>query len=124
MKAAASCSAEHFQNLQDQFFSRLREEILLSLKQTIQLLGVFFFLSGLQKRLTSLPPTLRSMKTDYASLRSQVRNFSEFYGAAINEAKKQVSHLAQALQPVFRGKVHLMGEFSGCALSLADFSSY
>uniref|UniRef100_A0A3B4AE27 Kinesin-like protein KIFC3 n=1 Tax=Periophthalmus magnuspinnatus TaxID=409849 RepID=A0A3B4AE27_9GOBI len=66
VKAAASCSAEHFQNLQDQFF-------------------------GLQKRLTSLPPTLRSMKTDYASLRSQVRNFSDFYGSAINEAKKQIS---------------------------------
>ncbi|XP_013864244.1 kinesin-like protein KIFC3 [Austrofundulus limnaeus] len=66
VKAAASCSAEHFQNLQDQFFS-------------------------MQKRLTALPPTLRSMKTDYASLRSQVRNFSEFYGAAINEAKKQIS---------------------------------
>uniref|UniRef100_M4AI28 Si:ch211-257p13.3 n=1 Tax=Xiphophorus maculatus TaxID=8083 RepID=M4AI28_XIPMA len=65
VKAAASCSAEHFQNLQDQFF--------------------------LQKRLTALPPTLRSMKTDYTSLRSQVRNFSEFYGAAINEAKKQIS---------------------------------
>ncbi|KAJ0000347.1 hypothetical protein NQD34_012189 [Periophthalmus magnuspinnatus] len=66
VKAAASCSAEHFQNLQDQFFC-------------------------LQKRLTSLPPTLRSMKTDYASLRSQVRNFSDFYGSAINEAKKQIS---------------------------------
>uniref|UniRef100_A0A3Q4HHE9 Kinesin-like protein KIFC3 n=1 Tax=Neolamprologus brichardi TaxID=32507 RepID=A0A3Q4HHE9_NEOBR len=65
VKAAANCSAEHFQSLQDQFF--------------------------LQKRLTSLPPTLRSMKTDYASLRSQVRNFSEFYGAAISEAKKQIS---------------------------------
>lgn len=66
VKAAANCSAEHFQNLQDQFF-------------------------GLQKRLTALPPTLRSMKTDYASLRSQVRNFSDFYGAAINDAKKQIS---------------------------------
>ncbi|KAK2910304.1 kinesin-like protein KIFC3 [Channa argus] len=66
VKAAASCSAEQFQNLQDQFFS-------------------------LQRRLTALPPTFRSMKTDYASLRSQVRNFSEFYGAAINEAKKQIS---------------------------------
>uniref|UniRef100_A0A8C7XB15 Kinesin-like protein n=1 Tax=Oryzias sinensis TaxID=183150 RepID=A0A8C7XB15_9TELE len=42
-------------------------------------------------RLTALPPTLRSMKTDYASLRSQVRNFSEFYGSAINEAKKQIA---------------------------------
>ncbi|KAF0045344.1 hypothetical protein F2P81_001873 [Scophthalmus maximus] len=66
VKAAANCSAEHFQNLQDQFF-------------------------GLQKRLTALPPTLRSMKTDYTSLRSQVRNFSEFYAAAINDAKKQIS---------------------------------
>lgn len=66
VKAAASCSAEHFQSLQGQFFC-------------------------LQKRLTSLPPTLRSMKTDYASLRSQVRNFSEFYGSAINEAKRQIS---------------------------------
>ncbi|XP_077577524.1 kinesin-like protein KIFC3 [Stigmatopora nigra] len=66
VKAAASCSAEHFEDLQHQFFS-------------------------LQKRLTALPPALRSMKTDYASLRSQVRNFSEFYGTAIKEAKKQVS---------------------------------
>ncbi|XP_061632085.1 kinesin-like protein KIFC3 isoform X1 [Phyllopteryx taeniolatus] len=66
VKAAANCSAEHFEDLQHQFF-------------------------GLQKRLTALPPTLRCMKTDYASLRSQVRNFSEFYGAAIKEAKKQVS---------------------------------
>ncbi|XP_049440339.1 kinesin-like protein KIFC3 [Epinephelus fuscoguttatus] len=66
VKAAATCSAEHFQSLQDQFFC-------------------------LQKRLTALPPTLRSMKTDYASLRSQVRNFSDFYSAAISDAKKQIS---------------------------------
>uniref|UniRef100_A0AAZ3SEA0 Kinesin-like protein n=1 Tax=Oncorhynchus tshawytscha TaxID=74940 RepID=A0AAZ3SEA0_ONCTS len=66
VKAAATCSVEHFQSLQDQFFN-------------------------LQKRLTALPPTLRTMKTDYASLRSQVRNFSDFYGAAITDAKKQIS---------------------------------
>ncbi|XP_040021149.2 kinesin-like protein KIFC3 [Gasterosteus aculeatus] len=66
VRATATCSADHFQNLQEQFF-------------------------GLQKRLTALPPTLRSMKTDYTSLRSQVRNFSDFYGAAISEAKKQIS---------------------------------
>uniref|UniRef100_UPI0037E888E6 kinesin-like protein KIFC3 n=1 Tax=Semicossyphus pulcher TaxID=241346 RepID=UPI0037E888E6 len=66
VKAAANCSAEHFQDLQEQFFC-------------------------LQKRLTALPPTLRSMKTDYTSLRSQIRNFSDFYGSAINEAKKQIS---------------------------------
>ncbi|CAL8247128.1 unnamed protein product [Lota lota] len=66
VKAASSCSAEHFQSLQEQFFS-------------------------LQKRLTALPPALRSMKTDYTSLRSQVRNFSDFYGAAISDAKKQIT---------------------------------
>lgn len=49
----------------------------------------------LQKRLSALPPTLRTMKTDYASLRSQVRNFSDFYGTAIKEAKKQVLQSAQ-----------------------------
>ncbi|KAJ8004838.1 hypothetical protein DPEC_G00140460 [Dallia pectoralis] len=66
VNAAASCSVEHLQSLQDQF-------------------------SNLQTRLTALPPTLRSMKTDYASLRSQVRNFSDFYGAAVTDAKKQIS---------------------------------
>ncbi|KAG1949035.1 kinesin-like protein KIFC3 [Pimephales promelas] len=65
VKAAANCSEEHFQSLQNQFIT-------------------------LQKRLSALPPTLRSMKTDYASLRTQVRNFSDFYGNAIKEAKKQI----------------------------------
>lgn len=54
-------------------------------------------LPGLQKRLTALPPTLRCMKADYASLRSQVRNFSNFYGAAISDAKKQVCKRAVRL---------------------------
>ncbi|XP_018596147.2 kinesin-like protein KIFC3 [Scleropages formosus] len=66
VKAAAECSEQHLQNLQEQF-------------------------TGLQRRLAALPPTLRSMKTDYASLRSQVRNFSDFYGAAVMEAKKQLT---------------------------------
>ncbi|KAK3551286.1 hypothetical protein QTP70_013947 [Hemibagrus guttatus] len=66
VKAAANCSQEQFQSLQDQFMT-------------------------LQRRLNALPPTLRSMKTDYASLRSQVRNFAEFYGSAIKEAKNQAS---------------------------------
>ncbi|KAF4103420.1 hypothetical protein G5714_016303 [Onychostoma macrolepis] len=66
VKAAANCSQEHLQSLQDQF-------------------------TTLQKRLSALPPTLRTMKTDYASLRSQVRNFSDFYGTAIKEAKKQIT---------------------------------
>ncbi|KAF5901102.1 kinesin-like protein KIFC3, partial [Clarias magur] len=66
VKAAANCSQEQVQSLQDQFMT-------------------------LQQRLNALPPTLRSMKTDYASLRTQVRNFAEFYGSAIKEAKKQIS---------------------------------
>ncbi|XP_031429763.1 kinesin-like protein KIFC3 [Clupea harengus] len=66
VKAAANCSEENLQNLQDQFIT-------------------------LQSRLSALPPTLRSMKTDYASLRTQVRNFSDFYGAAIKDAKKQMT---------------------------------
>ncbi|XP_028841102.1 kinesin-like protein KIFC3 isoform X2 [Denticeps clupeoides] len=65
VKAAASCSQEHVQSLQDQF-------------------------TTLQRRLSSLPPTLCSMKADYASLRSQVRNFGDFYGSAVTEAKKQI----------------------------------
>ncbi|XP_022530067.1 kinesin-like protein KIFC3 isoform X2 [Astyanax mexicanus] len=66
VKAASNCSQEHLKSLQDQFMT-------------------------LQNRLNALPPTLRSMKTDYASLRTQVRNFSEFYGSAIKDAKKQIS---------------------------------
>ncbi|KAG9337762.1 hypothetical protein JZ751_028260 [Albula glossodonta] len=66
VKAAAECSEHQMHSLQEQFI-------------------------GLQKRLAALPPTLRSMKTDYASLRSQVRNFSDFYGAALSDAKKQLS---------------------------------
>ncbi|XP_052000576.1 kinesin-like protein KIFC3 [Xyrauchen texanus] len=65
VKAAANCSAEHLQSLQEQF-------------------------TTLQKRLSALSPTIRSMNTDYASLRSQVRNFSDFYGTAIKDAKKQI----------------------------------
>ncbi|KAL2102016.1 hypothetical protein ACEWY4_003777 [Coilia grayii] len=66
VKAAANCSEGQLQNLQDQFLT-------------------------LQRRVSALPPSLRSMKTDYASLRTQVRNFSDFYGAAIKEAKKQIT---------------------------------
>ncbi|XP_051577430.1 kinesin-like protein KIFC3 [Myxocyprinus asiaticus] len=66
VKAAANCSEEHLQSLQEQF-------------------------TTLQKRLSALTPTIRSMNTDYASLRSQVRNFSDFYGTAIKDAKKQIT---------------------------------
>ncbi|XP_062387472.1 kinesin-like protein KIFC3 [Sardina pilchardus] len=66
VKAASNCSEEHLQTMQEDFVT-------------------------LQRRLSALPPTLRSMKTDYASLRTQVRNFSDFYGAAIKDAKKQIT---------------------------------
>uniref|UniRef100_A0A4W4FS44 Kinesin-like protein n=1 Tax=Electrophorus electricus TaxID=8005 RepID=A0A4W4FS44_ELEEL len=51
---------------------------------------------GLQRRLNALPPTLRSMKTDYASLRSQVRSFSEFYGASIKEISAAITEMSEA----------------------------
>uniref|UniRef100_A0A668ALH9 Si:ch211-257p13.3 n=1 Tax=Myripristis murdjan TaxID=586833 RepID=A0A668ALH9_9TELE len=60
------------------------------------MIHAFLSLAGLQKRLTALPPTLRSMKTDYTSLRSQVRNFSEFYGAAISEISAAISEMSEA----------------------------
>ncbi|KAJ8290722.1 hypothetical protein GJAV_G00016720 [Gymnothorax javanicus] len=76
VKAAAECSDQHLHNLQEQFTEELEGSDRMR---------------GLQRRLSALPPTLRSMKTDYASLRSQVRNFSDFYGAAVTEAKKQLT---------------------------------
>uniref|UniRef100_A0AAY4CH65 Kinesin-like protein n=1 Tax=Denticeps clupeoides TaxID=299321 RepID=A0AAY4CH65_9TELE len=57
---------------------------------TIQLPTKTYSCFALQRRLSSLPPTLCSMKADYASLRSQVRNFGDFYGSAVTEAKKQI----------------------------------
>jgi hypothetical protein len=48
------------------------------------------------------------MKTDYASLRSQVRNFSDFYGAAITDAKKQVpQNTAAGLTSVISSQIKL-----------------
>uniref|UniRef100_A0A671LQ49 Si:ch211-257p13.3 n=1 Tax=Sinocyclocheilus anshuiensis TaxID=1608454 RepID=A0A671LQ49_9TELE len=44
----------------------------------------------------ALPPTLRTMKTDYASLRSQVRNFSDFYGTAIKEIMAAINEMSEA----------------------------
>ncbi|XP_064410312.1 kinesin-like protein KIFC3 [Latimeria chalumnae] len=66
VKEASACSELHLEQLRNQF-------------------------SGVQKRLVTLQPFLKSMKTNYNSLRSQVKNFSEFYEVAIKEAKKQIS---------------------------------
>lgn len=83
-------------------------------------------LSGLQKRLTALPPTLRCMKTDYASLRSQVRNFSDFYGAAISDAKKQVCKviLSQVLVSCMNQKsesiVHFVWQISAAIIEMSE----
>nr|XP_015212604.1 PREDICTED: kinesin-like protein KIFC3 [Lepisosteus oculatus] len=65
VREAAECSEQHLQHLREQF-------------------------TGLQSRLSALQPALRTVKANYSSLRSQVRSFSDFYGAAISEAKKQL----------------------------------
>ncbi|XP_056409550.1 kinesin-like protein KIFC3 [Hyla sarda] len=46
--------------------------------------------AGMQSRLASLQPVLKNMKSNYNSLRSQVRNFSQFYEASIREARRQI----------------------------------
>ncbi|CAJ0940211.1 unnamed protein product [Ranitomeya imitator] len=43
----------------------------------------------MQSRLASLQPVIKNMKTNYNSLRSQVRSFSQFYEASITEARRQ-----------------------------------
>ncbi|CAJ0953481.1 unnamed protein product [Ranitomeya imitator] len=44
----------------------------------------------MQSRLASLQPVIKNMKTNYNSLRSQVRSFSQFYEASITEARRQI----------------------------------
>ncbi|KAM9306024.1 kinesin-like protein KIFC3 [Gastrophryne carolinensis] len=65
IKEASDCSEQHMDTLRDQ-------------------------LTGVQRRLASLQPVLKTMKTNYNSLRSQVRNFSQFYEASIQEARRQI----------------------------------
>ncbi|KAM5132246.1 kinesin-like protein KIFC3 [Mantella aurantiaca] len=65
IKEASECSEQHMDTLRDQ-------------------------LIGVQSRLVSLQPVLKNMKTNYNSLRSQVRNFSQFYEASIREARRQI----------------------------------
>eukprot|EP00062_Callorhinchus_milii_P010283 gi/632954981/ref/XP_007893246.1/ PREDICTED: kinesin-like protein KIFC2 [Callorhinchus milii] len=74
VREASQCSEKHLDQLREQF-------------------------SGIQQRLTTMQPFLRSMKSDYNSLRSQVKSFSQFYEAAIIEAKKQMcSAVAEACE--------------------------
>ncbi|XP_069077093.1 kinesin-like protein KIFC2 [Pleurodeles waltl] len=65
IKEASECSEQHLDQLREQF-------------------------SGVQRRLSTLQPFVKTMKTNYNSLRSQVKNFSEFYEAAIKEARRQI----------------------------------
>ncbi|KAM8966335.1 kinesin-like protein KIFC3 [Pelodytes ibericus] len=65
IKEASGCSEHHLRLLRDQ-------------------------LAGVQTRLVCLQPYLKSMKTNYNSLRSQVKNFSQFYEAAIRDARRQL----------------------------------
>ncbi|XP_043922240.1 kinesin-like protein KIFC3, partial [Protopterus annectens] len=77
VKEASECSEIHLEELREQF-------------------------SGVQHRLKSLQPVLKSMKTNYNSLRSQVKNFSEFYEVAIKEAKQQISTVVSQASEVNR----------------------
>ncbi|XP_058868974.1 kinesin-like protein KIFC3 isoform X2 [Acipenser ruthenus] len=65
VKEAAECSEQHLDQLREQF-------------------------TGVQSHLVALQPALRSMKSNYNSLRSQVCNFSQFYEVAVTEAKRQI----------------------------------
>ncbi|XP_053323503.1 kinesin-like protein KIFC3 isoform X2 [Spea bombifrons] len=65
IKEASECSEQHLEQLREQ-------------------------LTGVQSRLSLLQPFLKGMKTNYNSLRSQVKDFSQFYEAAIREARKQI----------------------------------
>uniref|UniRef100_A0A8C5WH39 Kinesin-like protein n=1 Tax=Leptobrachium leishanense TaxID=445787 RepID=A0A8C5WH39_9ANUR len=69
IREASQCSEQHLENVRDQ-------------------------LSGVQTRLALLQPFLKRMKTDYNSLRSQVRDFSQFYELSIHEARKQICRAA------------------------------
>ncbi|XP_077127643.1 kinesin-like protein KIFC3 isoform X4 [Ranitomeya variabilis] len=65
IKEASECSEQHMEQLRQQ-------------------------LVGMQSRLASLQPVIKNMKTNYNSLRSQVRIFSQFYEASITEARRQI----------------------------------
>ncbi|XP_074842620.1 kinesin-like protein KIFC2 isoform X2 [Carettochelys insculpta] len=65
VKEASECSEQHLEQLRQQ-------------------------LAGVQRRLAALQPVLKGVKSDYDSLRGQVRDFSAFYEAAIQEARSQV----------------------------------
>ncbi|XP_075050673.1 kinesin-like protein KIFC2 isoform X2 [Mixophyes fleayi] len=89
IKEASECSEQHMETLKDQ-------------------------LSGVQGRLALLQPVFKNMKTNYNSLRSQVRNFSQFYEASIKEARRQicnavtdVSEANQDLLDKYRREVQL-----------------
>ncbi|XP_067416212.1 kinesin-like protein KIFC2 isoform X2 [Emydura macquarii macquarii] len=67
-------------------------------------------LAGVQRRLATLQPILKGMKTDYGSLRSQVCDFSEFYEAALREARSQmcsaISEASEASQDLLEKYQH------------------
>ncbi|XP_014383033.1 kinesin-like protein KIFC3 [Alligator sinensis] len=77
VKEASECSEQHLDQLRQQF-------------------------AGVRQRLAVLQPLLRSIRTDYGSLRGQVRSFSDFYEAALKEARQQmcsaISEVSEANQ--------------------------
>nr|XP_028591810.1 LOW QUALITY PROTEIN: kinesin-like protein KIFC3 [Podarcis muralis] len=65
IREASQCSETHLRHLREQ-------------------------LAGVRQRLDTLQPLLRGMKSDYGSLRGQVRSFADCYEAALNEARQQM----------------------------------
>ncbi|KAJ6661514.1 hypothetical protein lerEdw1_014424 [Lerista edwardsae] len=65
VQEAAQCSEQHLQHLREQ-------------------------LAGVRQRLDTLQPLLRGMKSNYNSLRGQVRSFADCYEAALDEARRQM----------------------------------
>ncbi|XP_075776048.1 kinesin-like protein KIFC2 isoform X6 [Pelodiscus sinensis] len=82
-------------------------------------------LAGVQSRLAALQPLLTGMKSSYGSLRSQVRDFSQFYEAAIREARSQVCRAAgeaaeasQGLLEKYQREVRLREKYHAQLLEL------
>ncbi|XP_033012057.1 LOW QUALITY PROTEIN: kinesin-like protein KIFC2 [Lacerta agilis] len=104
-REASPCSEKHLQHLREQ-------------------------LAGVRQRLDTLQPLLRGMKSDYGSLRGQVRSFADCYEAALNEGSAageaqamcsaigEVSHANRLLQERCQREVQLRKKYHDQLLEL------
>ncbi|XP_042321929.1 kinesin-like protein KIFC2 [Sceloporus undulatus] len=100
VREASQCSEQHLQHLRQQ-------------------------LAGIQQRLDTFQPLLRGMKSDYSSLRGQVRSFADCYEAALSEARRQMcsaineaSHANRSLQERYQREVQLRKKYHDQLLEL------